>query len=81
MFCSHFPRVARISKLKKALISVDKGEETEDSDDNCGDDDNDDDGGDNQRFFQDSIAVPLFNLKRFGPGPKRILENGRMSLD
>ena len=42
MFCSHFPRVARISKLKKALISVDKGE---DGDDNGGDDD---DGGDDQ---------------------------------
>ena len=25
MFCSHFPRVARISKLKKALIAVYKG--------------------------------------------------------
>ena len=36
MFCSHFPRVARISKLKKALISGDKGE---DGDDNGGDDD------------------------------------------
>ena len=45
MFCSHFPRMANISKLKKALISVDKGEETEDGDDNCGDDA---DGGDNQ---------------------------------
>ena len=42
MFSSHFPRMANISKLKKALISVDKGEETEDGDDNCGDDDNDD---------------------------------------
>ena len=42
MFCSHCPRISKISKVKDALISVDKGE---DGDDNGGDDD---DGGDDQ---------------------------------